>query len=107
MKQLIKSDILFKGRKFYLENGDVAANYKLYAFKSNPKENEKYLKVNTYYGLKRKKLNRNPIILNKNGELEDDVFVDQSVNFILSSPNDTDPPSKPIGSYEILIIFKN
>ena len=73
--------------------GQPGAGYKLFSYEEGTST-----KKTTWTSLDKTAENSNPIILDSNGEA--DVWIDGNYKFVLAQPNDTDPPTSPVWTYD-------
>ena len=73
----------------------IAAAYKLFQYQA-----DSTTKANTYTDATKNTANSNPMTLNADGRLDQDVYIDQSMNFVLATSAAGDPPSSSIWSID-------
>lgn len=66
----------------------IAAGYKLFQYQAGTTT-----KANTYTDSTKNTANSNPMTLNSDGRLDQDIYIDQSMKFVLASSSAGDPPS--------------
>src|SRR5690349_13165044 len=76
-----------KGISFF-DGTDLASGYKLFQYSSGSTT-----KINTYTDATKNTANSNPMTLNADGRLDQDVYIDQSTKFVLASADANDPPT--------------
>lgn len=69
----------------------IAASYKLFQYQAGTTT-----KANTYTDSGKGTANSNPMTLNADGRLDQDVYIDQSMKFVLATSAAGDPPSSSI-----------
>ena len=69
----------------------IAASYKLFQYQTGTTT-----KVNTYTDSGKGTANSNPMTLNADGRLDQDIYIDQSTKFVLATSAAGDPPSSSI-----------
>lgn len=69
----------------------IAASYKLFQYQAGTTT-----KANTYTTAAKSVANSNPMTLNADGRLDQDVYIDQSMKFVLATSASGDPPSSSI-----------
>ena len=69
----------------------IAAAYKLFQYQAGTTT-----KANTYTNSGKGTANSNPMTLNSDGRLDQDVYIDQSMKFVLATSAAGDPPSSSI-----------
>lgn len=79
-----------KGITFF-DGTSVASSYKLFQYSSGTTT-----KVNTYTDSTKNTANSNPMTLNADGRLDQDVYIDQSTKFVLATSAAGDPPTSSI-----------
>lgn len=70
------------------DGSDIAASYKLFAYAAGGTT-----KTNTYTDAAKGTANSNPLTLNADGRLDQDVYIDQSMKFVLATSAAGDPPT--------------
>lgn len=73
----------------------IAASYKLFQYQAGTTT-----KANTYTDSGKGTANSNPMTLNADGRLDQDVYIDQSMKFVLATSAAGDPPSGSIWSID-------
>lgn len=73
----------------------IAASYKLFQYQAGTTT-----KANTYTDSGKGTANSNPMTLNADGRLDQDVYIDQSMKFVLATSAAGDPPSSSIWSID-------
>lgn len=76
-----------KGITFF-DGSSIAASYKLFQYQSGTTT-----KCNTYTDSGKGTANSNPMTLNADGRLDQDVYIDQSTKFVLATSAAGDPPT--------------
>src|SRR3990167_334308 len=66
----------------------IAASYKLFQYQAGTTT-----KANTYTDSGKGTANSNPMTLNSDGRLDQDIYIDQSMKFVLATSAAGDPPS--------------
>ena len=79
-----KSNTLFSG-------SSIAAGYKLFQYQAGTTT-----KANTYTDSTKNTANSNPMTLNSDGRLDQDVYIDQSMKFVLATSSAGDPPTSSV-----------
>jgi hypothetical protein len=79
-----------KGISFF-DGTDVASGYKLFQYSSGTTT-----KINTYTDSGKGTANANPMTLNADGRLDQDVYIDQSTKFVLAASSAGDPPTSSV-----------
>jgi hypothetical protein len=75
-----------------LFNGSsIAAGYKLFQYQAGTTT-----KANTYTDATKGTANSNPMTLNSDGRLDQDVYIDRSMKFVLADSSAGDPPSSSV-----------
>jgi hypothetical protein len=69
----------------------IAASYKLFQYQAGTTT-----KANTYTDSGKGTANSNPMTLNADGRLDQDVYIDQSMKFVLASSSAGDPPTSSV-----------
>lgn len=69
----------------------IAASYKLFQYQAGTTT-----KANTYTDSGKGTANSNPMTLNADGRLDQDIYIDQSMKFVLATSAAGDPPSSSI-----------
>lgn len=69
----------------------IAASYKLFQYQAGTTT-----KANTYTDSTKNTANSNPMTLNSDGRLDQDIYIDQSMKFVLAASSAGDPPSASI-----------
>src|SRR3990167_5429660 len=69
----------------------IAASYKLFQYQAGTTT-----KANTYTDAAKGTANSNPMTLNADGRLDQDIYIDQSMKFVLATSAAGDPPSSSI-----------
>lgn len=69
----------------------IAANYKLFQYIAGSTT-----KANTYTDAAKGTANSNPMTLNADGRLDQDVYIDQSMKFVLAASSAGDPPTSSV-----------
>jgi hypothetical protein len=69
----------------------IAAGYKLFQYQAGTTT-----KANTYTDSGKGTANSNPMTLNSDGRLDQDVYIDQSMKFVLAASSAGDPPSSSV-----------
>lgn len=69
----------------------IAASYKLFQYAAGSTT-----KTNTYTDATKNTTNSNPMTLNADGRLDQDVYIDQSMKFVLAASTAGDPPTSSI-----------
>lgn len=69
----------------------IAASYKLFQYQAGSTT-----KANTYTDATKGTANSNPMTLNADGRLDQDVYIDQSMKFVLATSAAGDPPTSSI-----------
>lgn len=69
----------------------IAAGYKLFQYAAGGTT-----KTNTYTDSGKGTANSNPMTLNSDGRLDQDVYIDQSMKFVLAATSAGDPPSSSV-----------
>ena len=69
----------------------IAASYKLFQYQAGTTT-----KANTYTDSAKGTANSNPMTLNSDGRLDQDIYIDQSMKFVLATSAAGDPPSSSI-----------
>jgi len=69
----------------------IAASYKLFQYQAGTTT-----KANTYTDAAKGTPNSNPMTLNADGRLDQDVYIDQSMKFVLAASTAGDPPSSSV-----------
>lgn len=69
----------------------IAASYKLFQYQAGTTT-----KANTYTDSGKGTANSNPMTLNSDGRLDQDIYIDQSMKFVLATSAAGDPPSASI-----------
>jgi len=69
----------------------IAAGYKLFQYQAGTTT-----KANTYTDSGKGTANSNPMTLNSDGRLDQDVYIDQSMKFVLASSSAGDPPTSSV-----------
>lgn len=69
----------------------IAASYKLFQYAAGTTT-----KTNTYTNSGKGTANSNPMTLNSDGRLDQDVYIDQSMKFVLAASSAGDPPSSSV-----------
>jgi hypothetical protein len=69
----------------------IAASYKLFQYQAGSTT-----KANTYTDSTKNTANSNPMTLNADGRLDQDVYIDQSMKFVLAASTAGDPPSSSV-----------
>lgn len=73
-------------------NGDaIAAGYKLFQYVAGSTT-----KADTYTDATKNTTNSNPMTLNADGRLDQDVYIDQSMKFVLAASSAGDPPTSSV-----------
>ena len=70
------------------DGSSIAASYKLFQYQAGTTT-----KANTYTDSGKGTANSNPMTLNSDGRLDQDVYIDQSMKFVLATSAAGDPPS--------------
>lgn len=70
------------------DGSSIAASYKLFQYQAGTTT-----KANTYTDATKGTANSNPMTLNADGRLDQDVYIDQSMKFVLSTAAAGDPPT--------------
>lgn len=70
------------------DGSSIAASYKLFQYQAGTTT-----KANTYTDSGKGTANSNPMTLNADGRLDQDVYIDQSMKFVLATSAAGDPPS--------------
>ena len=84
--------IRFFNKGFSFFNGTaLASSYKLFQYQSGTTT-----KCNTYTDSAKGTANSNPMTLNSDGRLDQDVYIDQSTKFVLATSAAGDPPTSSI-----------
>lgn len=73
----------------------IAASYKLFQYQAGTTT-----KANTYTDSGKGTANSNPMTLNSDGRLDQDVYIDQSMKFVLAASSAGDPPSSSVWSID-------
>lgn len=73
----------------------IAASYKLFQYQAGSTT-----KANTYTDSGKGTANSNPMTLNSDGRLDQDVYIDQSMKFVLAASSAGDPPSSSVWSID-------
>lgn len=79
-----------KGMTMFNGNA-IAASYKLFQYQAGTTT-----KANTYTDATKNTANSNPMTLNSDGRLDQDVYIDQSMKFVLAASSAGDPPSSSV-----------
>ena len=79
-----KGNTMFNG-------SSIAAGYKLFQYLAGTTT-----KANTYTDSAKGTANSNPMTLNSDGRLDQDVYIDRSMKFVLASSTAGDPPSSSV-----------
>lgn len=79
-----------KGITFF-DGTNVASGYKLFQYQSGTTT-----KCNTYTTSTKNTANSNPMTLNADGRLDQDVYIDQSTKFVLATSAAGDPPTSSV-----------
>lgn len=69
----------------------IAASYKLFQYQAGTTT-----KANTYTDSTKNTTNSNPMTLNADGRLDQDIYIDQSTKFVLAASSAGDPPTSSI-----------
>lgn len=69
----------------------IAASYKLFQYQAGTTT-----KANTYTDAAKGTPNSNPMTLNSDGRLDQDVYIDRSMKFVLAASSAGDPPSSSV-----------
>ena len=69
----------------------IAASYKLFQYQAGTTT-----KANTYTDAAKGTANSNPMTLNSDGRLDQDVYIDQSMKFVLATSAAGDPPTSSV-----------
>lgn len=69
----------------------IAASYKLYQYAAGGTT-----KTNTYTDATKNTANSNPMTLNADGRLDQDVYIDRSMKFVLAASTAGDPPTSSV-----------
>lgn len=69
----------------------IAASYKLFQYQAGTTT-----KANTYTDSGKGTANSNPMTLNADGRLDQDVYIDQSMKFVLAASSAGDPPTSSV-----------
>jgi hypothetical protein len=69
----------------------IAASYKLFQYQAGTTT-----KANTYTDSGKGTANSNPMTLNSDGRLDQDIYIDQSMKFVLAASSAGDPPSSSV-----------
>lgn len=75
----------------WFNGSSIAASYKLFQYAAGSST-----KANTYTDSGKGTSNSNPMTLNADGRLDQDVYIDQSMKFVLATSAAGDPPSSSI-----------
>jgi hypothetical protein len=70
---------------------NIAASYKLFSYQAGTTT-----KADTYTTAAKSVANANPMTLNADGRLDQDIYIDQSMKFVLATSAAGDPPSSSI-----------
>lgn len=70
------------------DGSSIAASYKLFQYQAGSTT-----KANTYTDAAKGTANSNPMTLNADGRLDQDIYIDQSMKFVLATSAAGDPPS--------------
>lgn len=73
------------------DGSNIAASYKLFQYVAGSTT-----KANTYTDATKNTANANPMTLNSSGRLDQDVYIDQSMKFVLATSAAGDPPTSSI-----------
>lgn len=76
-----------KGQSFF-DGSSLASGYKLFQYQAGTTT-----KANTYTDSGKGTANSNPMTLNSDGRLDQDVYIDRSMKFVLATSAAGDPPS--------------
>lgn len=79
-----------KGISFF-SGTSLASGYKLFQYSSGTTT-----KINTYTDSGKGTANSNPMTLNSDGRLDQDVYIDQSTKFVLAASSAGDPPTSSV-----------
>lgn len=84
IRYFTKADTMFVG-------SNLASSYKLFQYAE-----DSTTKTNTYTDSTKGTPNANPMTLNADGRLDQDVYIDRSMKFVLASSTAGDPPSSSV-----------
>lgn len=73
------------------DGSSIAASYKLFQYQAGTTT-----KANTYTDATKNTANSNPMTLNSSGRLDQDVYIDQSMKFVLATSAAGDPPTSSV-----------
>ena len=79
-----------KGQTLF-DGSSIAASYKLFQYQAGTTT-----KANTYTDSGKGTANSNPMTLNADGRLDQDIYIDQSMKFVLATSAAGDPPSSSV-----------
>lgn len=79
-----------KGTSMF-NGSSIAASYKLFQYQAGTTT-----KANTYTDSGKGTVNSNPMTLNADGRLDQDIYIDQSMKFVLATSAAGDPPTSSI-----------
>lgn len=83
-----------KGTTFF-DATNVASGYKLFQYQAGTST-----KANTYTEVTKGTANSNPMTLNSSGRLDQDVYINQSMKFVLAAVSAGDPPTSSVWSID-------
>lgn len=83
-----------KGTSFF-DGTALASGYQLFQYQAGSTT-----KANTYTDSTKGTTNANPMTLNSDGRLDQDVYIDQSMKFVLATVADGDPPTGNVWSVD-------
>lgn len=81
----------FDKSQTFFDGTEIAAGYYLYQYQAGTTTS-----ANTYTTASKGTANSNPMVLDSDGRLAQDVYIDQSMKFILSDTNAVNPPTSII-----------
>lgn len=85
----------FDKAKTFFDGSSIAAGYKLFQYQAGGST-----KANTFTTAAKSVANANPMTLNADGRLDQDVYIDQSMKFVVATLAASDPPSSNIYSID-------
>jgi len=77
--------------KTFFDGSSVAAGYQLFQYQAGTTT-----KANTYTTAAKSVANSNPMTLNASGRLDQDIYIDQSMKFVVATLAASDPPTSSI-----------
>lgn len=80
------------------DSSSIAASYKLFQYVAGTTT-----KANTYTDSSKGTANANPMTLNSAGRLDQDVYIDQSMKFVLASSTAGDPPTSSVWTVDNVV----